>query len=348
MRFAARAISLAVLFGTITASSAYALKFQPLDDGFGRRVLLIADCGNLISDYVMTKDDELVPSCTEPEESFTGAGPYADPQGNEKHYRGDAQVLREYLSNGRFDEVWLFSGGGNLNEGIRMGNTLRTNGIAVRVPNGTRLRKAGRIPARPMRCVSACTVTFMGGVLRFVDSGATYEVHSSSSAMAPNARQLANFHELIDRRGFSIMNDWAAEGTRQMAADLFSLFQDALWLPLGNTSNERLARNRVLADWVTNERRPVYPADELQRDSALFTLEGDAMLQDVVMKMERRALNDASTSLRGLAPRLGRRAELALDMLDRMFDVSIVQTFSLTNEAMITMGYVTPEISIRK
>ena len=61
-------------------------------------------------------------------------------------------------------EVWLYSGGGVSVEGIRMGRHLRQQGLAVRIPKGS-------------VCFSACSMVFLGGVLRAVDPGGYYGVH---------------------------------------------------------------------------------------------------------------------------------------------------------------------------
>jgi len=81
---------------------------------------------------------------------------------------GDAQKLADAFARGGFREVWLNSGGGNLDEGFKMGRILRARQAFVRVAEG-------------MSCVSSCSVAFLGGVVRVVDPGATYEVHMFSS-----------------------------------------------------------------------------------------------------------------------------------------------------------------------
>jgi hypothetical protein len=65
------------------------------------------------------------------------------------------------------DEVQLYSPGGSLYEGIKIGILIRNRGLSTRVPDG-------------MRCVSACNFAFMGGVVRNVDPSGSFEVHMFS------------------------------------------------------------------------------------------------------------------------------------------------------------------------
>ncbi len=73
-------------------------------------------------------------------------------------------------------EVQFFSQGGLLDEGLRMGYVMRERGLAARIPHGA-------------RCASACNFAFMGGVLRRVDQGASFDVHMFASG-ASLARQV--------------------------------------------------------------------------------------------------------------------------------------------------------------
>ncbi len=70
---------------------------------------------------------------------------------------------------GRIDEVWFDSPGGTVYEGLEIGRRIRAAQLVTRVPQGA-------------RCVSICAYAFLGGVLRYIDQGATYEVHMFSRA----------------------------------------------------------------------------------------------------------------------------------------------------------------------
>lgn len=64
----------------------------------------------------------------------------------------------------RLAEIWLYSPGGTSVEGIKMGRLIRKKGLATRIPKGA-------------MCFSACSMVFLGGVLRTVDAGGYYGVH---------------------------------------------------------------------------------------------------------------------------------------------------------------------------
>lgn len=80
-------------------------------------------------------------------------------------HKNEAQRLKNALNrNAPVHEVWLYSGGGVSVEGIKMGRHLRQQGVAVRIPKDS-------------VCFSACSMVFLGGVLRAVDPGGYYGVH---------------------------------------------------------------------------------------------------------------------------------------------------------------------------
>lgn len=80
-------------------------------------------------------------------------------------HKGESQRLKNALKrNAPVHEVWLYSGGGVSVEGIKMGRHLRRHGVAVRIPKDS-------------VCFSACSMVFLGGVLRAVDPGGYYGVH---------------------------------------------------------------------------------------------------------------------------------------------------------------------------
>ncbi|HKK29229.1 MAG TPA: hypothetical protein VKA18_02395 [Alphaproteobacteria bacterium] len=78
---------------------------------------------------------------------------------------GETERLRAAIArHAPFDELWLYSGGGSSAEGVKMGRLIRKRGLAVRVPRGS-------------VCFSACSMVFLGGTLRAVDSAGYYGVH---------------------------------------------------------------------------------------------------------------------------------------------------------------------------
>ncbi|NBB72019.1 MAG: hypothetical protein GVY33_17110 [Alphaproteobacteria bacterium] len=79
------------------------------------------------------------------------------------------ESLRATLrAEGRVDEVWFHSPGGDAQAGLRLGQLIRDHGLLTRVPTGA-------------TCFSACSYAFLGGVLRAVDAGACYGVHMFTS-----------------------------------------------------------------------------------------------------------------------------------------------------------------------
>ena len=62
------------------------------------------------------------------------------------------------------DEIWLRSSGGNARIGNQMGRVIRQSAVPTRIPNG-------------WACFSACNFVFMGGAIRYVDTGGLFIVH---------------------------------------------------------------------------------------------------------------------------------------------------------------------------
>lgn len=77
---------------------------------------------------------------------------------------GDAERFRTALDLGKASELWLYSGGGNLAEGIAIGRIVRKYKLTTRIPAG-------------MKCISACNFIFLGGTVRYVDTSGVFGVH---------------------------------------------------------------------------------------------------------------------------------------------------------------------------
>ena len=67
-------------------------------------------------------------------------------------------------ANAPVDEIWIRSPGGNARAGNAAGKIIRDSGIPTRIPQG-------------WACFSACNFVFMGGPIRYVDSGGQFVVH---------------------------------------------------------------------------------------------------------------------------------------------------------------------------
>lgn len=318
-----------------------ALLFEVVRDQAGRSVLFIRDCGrgNIPRDVGRFG----VSNCEAYQRGFSGPGWYPAREGDDSvHYAGDSLHLANALRAARFEEVWLFSGGGNLHQGIEVGRLLRRARMTVRVPNVTRVRTtmSWPQPSGEVACVSACTVAFMGGLFRYLDPDATYEVHSASVA----AKKLGD--DAIAQMAGGKLRD-IVEGeclsARFMAARLFTHFQNTLLLTTANPQRSEDLQEFMRFARAGGREVPYTQSDEL-RDLTRIRDEGVAAMQDIYMRIERQCMQAAIASLRAGIGDTEPRARPALRMLEVMYEVSIKETASLTRETMLRMGYLTQEI----
>jgi hypothetical protein len=264
------------------------------------------------------------------EEGINGQGFYRDGD-RMREYEGDAEILRQHLRWG-YDEVWLYSGGGDLNEGLKMGEILRRAKMTVRVPTGA-------------RCISACTIVFLGGLFRFVDNGGTYEVHAYSrflDALDTGRRKELRDRILTDPEGE--LERFAVEErarAREWSAKLFRFCQGAILPP-----NQTPAAEAQLARWAKQHgaSNPYGKSPQHTADIAKIKSEGEAAVQALLMRIERDSMDEALRQLRAIEAELGPRAKFALNMLDAMFSSQIVRTASLSRDTLRSMGYTTTVI----
>ena len=323
--FAGKLCSLAVWLAAIALPCA-ALKFELLEvqgASAKSRIVFIRDCG-------AGRIPESRP-CTDAETQF---------------WEGDSAQLRRILNDSArsgipVEEAWLFSGGGNLQEGVEIGRVLRENKLTVRIPNVSRVRKfrPWPEPRNEVYCVSACTVAFMGGRFRYMDPGTSYEVHSASAGSdAVPARHLAS----MKSGNFDQVSQHVQVNATFRAYQLFRHFQNTLIIPLRiaplGENDERFFQ------WARNQPSPPYQLAESDRQR--FASEGEAAAQDIFMRMERDAMRGAIEQIRRLLPQLGQRATHALSMVEAMYDVSIKETEVMTKETMYKMGYLTQDLDL--
>lgn len=298
------------------AAAADALVFDLVDTALsgGRRVRWIRDCGTHEGDR-----------CTKPQTLF---------------WPGDSERLAPLLRDG--DEVWMDSGGGDLNEGILIGELLRRRQATVRVPPGA-------------SCVSSCTVAFLGGVFRYVESGGSYEVHAASKFLNESLEGDRLQEVVSDPR--QALADWAARlqdgytvdgrivtGLREIAMRLFRHFQRAL-LPLGEFPAGSVTPNDALDRWFRNRPAVTYGGSaQHSADVEKITREGGPAAQEVLMRMERDTVAGAIASLRAIETQLGPRADPALDMLETMYSSRITLTLRLNYETLLKMGFITRDL----
>lgn len=330
---------LSVAMGALSLPNA--LLFEAVRDQEGRSVLFIRDCGrgNIPRDVGRFG----VSTCESYQKRFAAPGWYPAREGRDSlWYGGDSLYFANALRGARFDEVWLFSGGGNLNQGIEIGRLLRRARMTVRVPNVSRVRTAMQWPkpSGEVACVSACTVAFMGGLFRYLDPDATYEVHSASVAGTALDPQLiaqmasGNVRVLVEQECLS---------ARFMAARLFTHFQNTLLLTTTNAQRSENLQDFMRFAQAGGREVPYAESDEL-RDLTRIRDEGRAAMQDIYMRIERQCMNAAIAFLRERIGDTEPRARPALRMLEVMYEVSIKDTASLTRESMLRMGYLTQDI----
>ena len=319
-------VAVAAVCLSLAAPAARALLFEPLRDKDGKRwILVIRDCGS----------DDGDAGCKSYQMKFSGPGVYQTESGPEK-YPGDSAVLAGELARREYHEVWLFSGGGDLHQGVAVGRLLRESGLPVRVPVDA-------------ECVSSCTVAFMGGLLRYLDAGASYHVHSSSGVLRLDDREgkLEFYREVLG--SLDKLADFATSkrsDARLWAARLLRHFQNTLLAQRGyRKAPDEPGADPSLSHWVRDRRR-LYPDDELERFRARYRSEGDAAAQDILMRIERDAMTSAISGLEPMLKALGPRSQPALEMVKVMFKVGIKDSFVLTRDTMYTMGYLTQDVRI--
>lgn len=131
-------------------------------------------CLLLVNVAATTPADPLNPTCpktlnwsTNPQMRFT-----LDTSTGQRILRAEGLIdedvpakLQDALqANGPIDEIWLRAPGGVARAGNEAGKIIRKSGIPTRIPAG-------------WACFSACNFMFMGGAVRFVDSGGLFVVH---------------------------------------------------------------------------------------------------------------------------------------------------------------------------
>ena len=345
MRFRTRAelVPSLLLLITLAVRPGKALSFTTWNLKSGKTVLFVHDCGKLPADKDSIKLDG-TKGCDVWETMVSG--PQFDRE--TQLYPGDAKVLDRLLSAREqagkpYSEVWLFSWGGNLGEGIASAKVLRLHHATVRVPDGA-------------ECISSCTVIFMGGYFRYVETGASYRVHSGSmvsegTADAPDKSWASTL--IVEARNdpdkaFSDFAIFEQIEERKLARILERLFQNTLLIPF------RMALPDVDADfaeWAKSNPPHLAYTDpgvpQRAADVRRYKVEGPACIQDIAMRIERDAMAQAISEVRDILPSLGKRAEPALSMVSAMYMTSIKETSDLSQETMLKMGYTTDDVVLQ-
>lgn len=234
--------------------------------------------------------------------------------------KGDRQRLERVLAGASFYEVWLNSGGGNLFEGVQIGRLLRERRMRVRVPDG-------------FACASACTVAFMGGIVRTIDPKGLFQVHSASVVLHGIDASLKASLMGDPQLALAKLADEQYDMSKSLAHTLISYFQGML-----NGRADEAALRRALN--VGPARLPYVTNGDLERDARKIRAEQSMVLQEIVMSLERQGIAQAIENVRPSIPMLGPRAAPAVKMLETMYTSSILGTADLSQQTLYELGYV--------
>ncbi len=282
---------------------ASALKFLPLEDKEGRQILVLYDCGK----------NEASETCKKHEKSFSGPRPQIG-------YKGDAAVLELMLQERNYYQVWLYSGGGNLDEGVKVGEVLRRHRQYVLVQNNH-------------YCVSACTVAFLGGVMREVAPNGAYKVHAYSGLLNESKEDLAPFS---GPEGDTSLKHFVESSSLSGVTWVKRLFLYVQHM-IGGKSDEAVTQ-QVLAD-APDYAKAYFSGPRFRSDLERMRSEGGTTTQELLMRIERESFESRLSYLKDRADELGSRSKPAIRMLEIMFSSRIAGTAPLDHATLKENGY---------
>jgi hypothetical protein len=193
-------------------------------------------------------------------------------------------------------------------------------------------------------CVSACTVAFLGGVIRTVDESATYRVHAASlyRSSLPDRKHrelLSDPGRFLRQLGEEHHAESRSVGSGDSAVDLFLYYQEML---LGRPDPPAVQRALAM-----RPQTPAYLSSEaFNRLVARIQAEGAPAAHEAALWLERAAVEALVDDLRPQASALGHRAEAALRLLETMYTSRIHLTATLSPETMLRLGIVTREVTV--
>lgn len=290
----------------LAAAPAFGLTFKPVRDN---QVLLVYDCGRL--------PGEKRADCLPHQTSFSGPVSYD----NGQRYAGDNVELERLLAQGSYQEVWLFSGGGNLDQGVKVGELLRKYNQFVRVPSGA-------------TCVSACTVAFLGGRVRDIDPDATYKVHAYSGHLNSTDKDLAPLAGPDGEFELARMVKDEVSGARFWVRRLLVYVQRMI----GGAPDVQ-AIDAALAQ-VPDAAQAYHSSGRFRSDLERIRREGVASTQEILMRIERETFEVHLAELKKRSAQLGPRAAHAVRMLENMFSSRIAGTADLDQRTLKEDGYI--------
>jgi hypothetical protein len=215
------------------------------------------------------------------------------------------------------------------------------------------------------QCISACTIAFMGGMLRYIDDQGKFRVHSASGFEGGvNKRMAAQLQANPDSALIKIAQIEQIS-QRYLALRLYTLFYDTLDLP--KNPNPPAENDAEFCKWAGG----VYESDTFQdgrtdsgcdaegqslvsphfvytdpknteraADVARIRHEGPAAYQDILMRIERECMAMALKDIESTIHQPDKRTEGAREMLRAMYMTSIMDTSYMTPLQLVTMGYV--------
>lgn len=249
--------------------------------------------------------------------------------------QGSAKNVLTGLSQwSRYDEVWLNSPGGLVQEAITIGRSLRRFNAHVRVP------KSGGVI-----CVSACTILAMGGYNRTIDDGATFIVHAPSSMNSISGADAFHWNSKYSwdaalaelRKEPALIGRFAQNTSEQVAeasAELISYYQAMLEGTPAVSAYHRLAAAAV---------PQVYGATgSLRRfnvDVDDVAARGLVALQEIFTQVELAAMGRIHDALWAQRTVLGRGAEEALKIFRAGLNCRIQDLCPLERHQLEHLGY---------
>ncbi len=172
-------------------------------------------------------------------------------------------ALRECMKTHKaIRRVDFTSGGGAVSAAFEIAQTIAEHGLHTHVPAGS-------------RCISACTLAFLGGFRRTVDPQGTYEVHSFSSYGGEGAERFSE--QVLDlllttSKGLKKPEDIPNEKVRE-AVKAIKDFEASL---------ERMTKNHLAASYMQKTLTDHFRSQltEIQRSSALLARNWMQTVQD--------------------------------------------------------------------
>lgn len=251
---------------------------------------------------------------------------------------GSAEFVRQGLDQtSRYREVWLNSGGGNVEAGKKIGYALQALGATVRVPS-----RAGVI------CASSCTNLMLGGYNRIVEEGARFLVHAMSSvsdmAERDDEGKLTTWGNNLEilKTDPNVWAEFKAAFRKDAEKKNESLVHGAIEVAhyyqkvIGGTPR-RAAYERLLAQAVP----AVYAASgrNLDADVTRVRQEGMVAVQEIFTQIELRAMRQTLATLRTHEAELGRGAKVALRIFDATLACRIQDVCLLDRHQLASLGY---------